>query len=538
MTKVLVFAVAALMLAGCSKLVVVHVPSVKEDVSGAKSVIGNENTSSANKKKMEGVYYVLPKTVVRVGVKVDHTTAKAAPFMKYAEIFAPGGQPVCTKLTCEDEGGKEGKFDKYELQQGALFATFGEPDPDRVYIVQFAGGGAIDQTVSLTWTDTGLLSTASASVTNRTTDVAMSGLKLVAGLGSKLTFGGISEEPPTEKKKEKNKYCFDRSMKNDPWIIPILENAKEALLVSNYCDMDVSARDSFSKDKDELQLKKATEAYKLKVAGLAGGRLSLLSGDSPAQQPADMLTRLDALIGQQLTELYLGSKKTGTWEGSLDVRTLAVGSEIPILRINPKKGICLDRQIAEQAPNAKPYPAEFSILENDECQQASAVNMIIGYYPDEGKQLFTKMEGIQSPEPTDERSFRYRIPAQVKAELRDDKNKTYGAGVFSVAQLGVVVSLPAQRKSKSLSYDLSFIEATGGLKSFKLGTTGMLDSTTVDALKEAGGTILDARSAARKADETSKDEVTTLTRQNTILKLKSDNCEILQKNGYPCTIQP
>jgi hypothetical protein len=525
-TKLLSLAVAVAMLAGCAKLVVLHVPNTKKSVPEAKE---NENIGTAKNTKMEGVFYTLPKTVVRLGVKVNHTVAKAAPFMTYAAIFAPDGQLVCKKPDCVEEGGEQGT---YELQQGATFATFGEPDPDHVYIVKFVGSGANDQTVSMTWTDTWLLSTASASVTNRTTDVVMSGLKLAAGLGTKAAYGAALTET---KDKKKLMFCLDPS-NNDPWIIPILQTGSTSL-VANYCNMDVTARNIFSKPTDELQLKKATQAYITKLSGLINGRDGLLSGESPGQQPADILTRLEALINQQLMALYLGSNKIDTWEGLLDVRALSADGKITILYIDPKKGICLDQAQAARAPDSKPYPEKFNILNEGECKRAPGVYIQISFYPEEDKQLFSRMKSIKTPDTAEDRSFRYRIPAQVKAELRDD-NKTYGVGVFSVAQLGVVASLPATRNSKSLTYELSFIEATGGLKTFKIGTTALIDSTSVDALSAAGGTFLDARNTARKADEASKDEVTTLTRQNSLLKMKDENCVILQKYGQTCTVLP
>lgn len=501
---VLVIVVAAL-LPSCAKVVVVPITDRGTD---------------------DGVFYALPKTVVRVGVKIDHKVAKAAPFMKFAAIFAPDGQAVCKNPKCEGEGEKE----KYELQQAATFTTFGEPDPDNVYMVKFVGKGAIDQTVSMTWTDTGLLSAASASVTNRTTDVVISGLKLAANLGTKAFFGATAKQLV---EKQEVEVCPNADLKNDQWIIPILKEGTAALVV-NYCDMEIKDREQFNKSTDKQLLIQATKAYMDHVNKLATARELLLTGGSQSMQPAELVGRLETLIAQRLAELYLGSTKKETWEGSLDVRKLEAGKLIPILHIVPADGICIDQ--ADLAPDAKPYPEKFKILETADCQNAPAVNMAINYYPAEGNQLFSKVRD-NTATTSGERSFRYRIPAQVKAELKDAK-KAYGAGIFSVAQLGTVASLPAKRTSKMLSYDLGFLEATGGLKSFKLGTTGSLDSATVDALSGIGGNVLDARNAARKAEQTTKDEVTVLTRQDQLLKMKDEICQIQQKYGLVCTVQP
>jgi hypothetical protein len=107
--------------------------------------------------------------------------------------------------------------------------------------------------------------------------------------------------------------------------------------------------------------------------------------------------------------------------------------------------------------------------------------------------------------PTDDRSFRYRIPAQMTAEIRSTDKSSYGKAVMGIAQYGSVASLPAKRNSKTLSYDLGLVEATGALKSFKLGSTGGLDSATIDALTGVSNDVLDARTKARTAAKAQRD---------------------------------
>jgi hypothetical protein len=533
--KFVAVVIAAAMLPCCAQIVVVHVPVPRpEKIStDAKSGGDTMNTGAANKTEMEGLFYALPKTVVRVGVKVKHSVATPAPYMKFAAIFAPEGQPVCEEGTCK----KEGK-DGYDLEQGASLATFGEPDPQQVYMVKFLDPWTwgFDQAVSMTWTESGLLSTASASVTNRTADIAFAGIKMLTGLGTKAAYGLALAPVKVEL------LVCPKPSKNDRWITPILRDEQSGTAVTNYCAMKVEDRDKFDAADSDL-LQQAVDAYK-GVAEFIDARIELLTGRSHSMAPAELVGRLETLIGQRLTALYLGSKTTDTWDGSLNIDTLdnekAVSNPIPILYIDPKIGVCIGKD-ATIATDSKPFPEQFNILEEDKCktsESASPLHMVISFYPERDKQLFQAVkQNIAKPSPTDDRSFRYRIPAQVKAELKYH-NKPYGVGVFAVAQLGTVVSLPANHFSKTLSYDLTFIEATGGLKSFKLGTTGMLDIATIETLNQAGGTIIDARNAARKAEETSKDEVTTLTRQNTLLKMKDENCDILKKYGSICTDLP
>jgi hypothetical protein len=111
-------------------------------------------------------------------------------------------------------------------------------------------------------------------------------------------------------------------------------------------------------------------------------------------------------------------------------------------------------------------------------------------------------------------------------------------GIFSVAQLGYVAALPARHNAKSMTYDLAMAEATGGLKSFKLGTTGGLDAATIDALSGSTGSVLDARNAQTKQAKTDADELTKLTRESALLKLKDEICTLQKKYGVECNVQP
>lgn len=490
---------ALLLLGGCAKLVVVKVPE-------------------SNPVPAEGVIYALPNTVVRVQLKVDKTEYEGARYSPFAAIFAPDSRPICKDPACTEE-----KKRLFSVQQGATFSTYGEPDPDNVFLIKFVGKGAIDQTVSMTWNEAGLASAASSSVTNRTGEVVTSSLKLLAGLGTKAALGASK----VGEKGNIQPSCDADASGTDGIVIPILVSnggGATSQLVANYCAITKADRDVLSPDTKLLT--DATREYVNRVVPLNNGINNILKGTSPVLDPATILTRIDTEITHQLTILFLGTKKATTWDGAVDLRALNAGTPIEVLKINAAKGICLGS--SELPPETKPMPPEFLATGKD-CDDGSALTLTLNYYPPQDRQLFTKIKDITNGE----RSFRYRIPAQVKAVFGDDK-KTYGAGVFTVAQLGTVISLPAIRHSKMLSYDLGFIEATGGLKTFKLGTTGGLDAATVDALNSVGGTLIDARNTARK----NADELTTLTKEEQLLKLRDDICTIQKKYGLPCTVAP
>lgn len=465
-----------------------------------------------------GVIYALPRTVVRVQVKVDKVEKKGVPFRAYAKIFAPDGKPVCD-VDCGVE---------YSVQQGATFATYGEPDPSNVFLVQFTGGGAIDQALSMTWNEAGILSASSASVTNRTIDIVTSGVKAVTGLGVKAIGAGAEKALDPKTCREVDSTFVD-APGADRWFLPLLKNAG-LTPVTNYCSLLKEDREKLKRD-DEALLKRAVKAYQDRVAPLVTARENILKADSNFIEPVGLLPRLDAEIASRFAELFLGSKTTTTWEGAVDLRELVEAKPIPVLKLT-SAGACLPAG-AELPPDGKlvpdGYPAVAACGPDRADEATTTISVRLDYHPRKESQLFTRLT-----DQTGERSFRYRLAAQMKATLEDDRHKVYGSGVFSVAQFGTVISLPARRASKGLSYDLGFVESTGALKTFKLGTTGGLDSATVDAFAAAGGTTLDARNKLRQKD----DELTALTRQGTLLKLKDEICTIQKKYNLPCSVSP
>jgi hypothetical protein len=514
-----------------------------------------------------GVMYALPTTVASILVKVDKTTTKGAPYSPFAAIFAPDGDALCKYETIdEDEYEKclDGQ-DSYSLQPGATISTRGVPDPNEVFLVRFQGKGAIDQSLSMTWNETGLLSSASSQVTNRTGDIILSGLKLVAGLGIKAALGGGKAESLTE--------CPRAPIAQDKWIVPELVKAGEstrASLIKTYCGIKVEERNNFPSAGNAIAIRlpdghggvihktfqqllaEAVAAHAEDVDGLMGARLNILQAKGQLFETASLLTRIEAEISQNLSRLFIGTKKTLTWEGSVDLRNLpkvtcdlndgnamcndlndpTKGRLFDVLHLDEQNGICVT---SELAPDSKPIPKKFNTLTGGACTNAPAVKLRLNFYPHSDSQLFTRITSVEGSE----RSFRYRIPAQVKAMLCDattngfrcdDAKRTYGSAVFSVAQLGRIISLPATRHSKSLTYDLALIESTGALKTIKLNSAGGLDPATIDALGGIAGSLIDARQKG--------DEINQLTRQQQLLKLQDEICTIQKKYGLPCTVQP
>lgn len=471
-----------------------------------------------------GMLYALPATVVRSQFKIDRVEKGGAPYARFAAIFSPDGKPVCPDKECPAD-----EKVAFSLEQGATLSTYGEPDVNQIFLVKFTGGGAIDQSLSMTWNEAGLLSTVSATVTNRTIDVVSSGIKMVAGIGSKFAGGAARTDLD-------NQLCPDRSP-TDTWVLPILKKESDInlarTLIDNYCRIKLEDRAKWSDDQTNHKLLVAAlSAYDRFVAPLANTRTAILNGTSNALDQVNLMAKLDTEIDSAMTRYFIGKSATKSWSGVVDSRSVTSAGmplTIPLFKLDEKKGICLVDNAAIP-PDGAAIPNDFQLSPSDCAAASHAINLTVSYYPARDKQLFTKITDVTDGT----RSFRYRIPAQVEATLGDGKGGTAGAAILSVAQLGTVISLPANRHSKTLTYELAYVEATGALKSFKLGTTGGLDSSTVDTLSGAAGTAIDAHMSSEK----NRKDLAVLTQQDQLLKLRDDICTIQKKYGITCTVAP
>lgn len=505
----LLITLVVVLLNGCAKIVVVNVPKEKP--------------------RAEGVFYALPKTVIRANLVVEKVEKKAAPFAKFAEIFAPDGELICKAVQCTEEETKS-----YRVKRGAMLATFGEPDPEHVYMVKFIGRGQLDQSVTMRWNEAGVITGADAKVTNRTSDIALAGVKLAAGLGTRFAFGATDASTGAPAKP-----CPENPTANDNWVISVLEkhSTTAPALVANYCAIAQEKRASWKKEDDEKQLERATKAYE-EIFTLSKLRLGAL-GQEARFEPLALVQQLDALIAEKLQVLYLGTQTITPWEGAFEVRDLVAGT-LPkptiLLRLDKTKGFCAEALLA---PGVRPIP-ERDLIKGDTCTQAREVRLALNFHPALEAQLFEIVKSQAVLNETGERSFRYRIPAQVKAEITDGPS-IYGTGLLAIAQLGAIASLPAKRSSKTLAYDLVFVEATGALKSFTLGTSGGLDSGLIDQSSSVGNNIVDARNKARTAEETAEraaaDELLILKRRHDILDLRDKICKLQKQNGLSCEVQ-
>jgi hypothetical protein len=324
-------------------------------------------------------------------------------------------------------------------------------------------------------------------------------------------------------------------------------------IIMNYCALPTDVREGFGDEGTGAELQAALRAYQDQIVPLLMGRTNILKANNVyVQDAAAYLDRIDTLLSQEMRSLFLGSKSAKTvWKGTLD--TVLDGAQkppqpVPLIRVDPQRGVC---SVAPLAPTSKPIPTD--ILTNCSGDALNTAVMNVAYHPDQASQVFSIVQNGVTEAADRDVGFRYRVPAQVRVEVKDASAishpelipgqtqpsvEVYGSAVLSIAQLGHVAKLPANLHGKELMFDLAFIEATGGLRSFKLNSTGGFDATGLDSLSTTTTGLLDARKAAKDAAAAAADELALLQRRAAILTAQKEICDVLTAFNLPCEFAP
>src|SRR5262249_14352721 len=133
----------------------------------SKTVVTRVRPAAAGP-EMNGIFFALPRTVVKVDLPVVREVKKAGQFSKLSPFFFSGEAFVLgknekiksTELEPKlDKAPKEGKY--YSLDD-PKFSTRGEPDPEQTFMVNIRGGRFETKTLMLEVTEEGIIARAEA----------------------------------------------------------------------------------------------------------------------------------------------------------------------------------------------------------------------------------------------------------------------------------------------------------------------------------------------------------------------------------------
>jgi hypothetical protein len=499
---------------------------------------------------MEGVYYALPKTVLKVDQPIDKISPQPGKYFVYLPLFFPkiaesGSFIQAAKVT-------------FKVNKASI-STYGEPDPTQIFYVKITENGPIDRTGLFEYTEQGTVSGASAQADNVTTDIVLSVLNTVAGLAAK-SFGAETLDEADEKVKA----CKAKSIPQK--ILKFMVSPGAAFdterLVATYCRLDAKAQDVLdtAAANKKTDFDDALSAY-AQIFTMQTDRATVRK--TPQSFSVDAaLKDFDASIAAALGENFIGTEKKDTWTFSTDLRDYQLDTPLPLMKVHESEGLCFLNDLPAGDRPPKPFWFESASYLCDEGKIRAALQKQL----DEIKikkpeseacarlekklkelaetlqkaQLFAanftlnpargqQFQLLASADQSGDRGFFYRIPAAVDVTLSlgDD---TVTKSKQTIAQFGTIASLPASTGGKTTAYTLKFYEATGALKSFNVTSKSVFQKATADALGADVNTLVTAKQAAAEAKKTKEDELTVLERQSKIMAAKKaiyDNCKAL-----------
>lgn len=241
-----------------------------------------------DQKKMKGVFYALPRTLVLIKIPVTRTDKLPGKYENFARCFFPdGADRRVTKASTEFEVGDEITFD-----------AKGEPDPHQIFIVNTKAGLFQTKSLTMAYTEDGVLSDAKAETKDETIDFALSAFKTLASIGGAIS--GIRGLPTS------NELGFRERTEAARRLVTQLKQAQDlkARTEMRKCYNNYVTATATSTRRGANLLQQAIEAIKA-----AGGRevnyddASLIAAEDTAKRAVIANNRAAELVDEAITLL-------------------------------------------------------------------------------------------------------------------------------------------------------------------------------------------------------------------------------------------
>jgi hypothetical protein len=494
--------------------------------------------------KMNGVFYALPRTVVKVDVPVNRVEKTPGEFVEFTPCFFPNENFIASPSKEFGIAADKIKFD----------TTF-IPDTQQVYMIKTNGGKFETKSLELALTESGVFVKASAETTNQAIDVLTSTIKSGVGLLAKASGLGILGSEAESKNRlnenlrnarldcikqlEKHKLADEtdaKLKKRDERVASRLKAAaspkpKPTPRATPTFVLDPCGEGGDDSACDE-KFQKALALFQ-QIATLQARRTAILDTATPnATVPADtlklMLDELDKTIKDLKQSGFLGTKDTLTWTGSFRLNPIDPAKmSVQLFSILKDEGICailapdqgvflsqLDpRFTRKNKPCSKPGKPVWLEMKKGEDGEGGPGGSLLS---DKVKDARLKQTG--------DRGLYYRVPGRAFAFIYQESAKArskdeLGRAPLSIAQFGEVVSLPASAGGRKTKYTLDLYESSGGLKNFVMGSSALIEKTNVEDLTGAAETAIEAKGERKKAKEPAS-ELDQLKQQREILEEK------------------
>lgn len=504
----------------------------------------NPVTPGSSPRDINGVFYALPRTVVKADVPVNRTNKQPGALSVYTPCFFPGENYVVRKES-------EFAVDADKIRFDTMFI----PDTEEVYMIKTKGGKFETRNLEMTLTESGVLVKASAEVTNDTIDIVTGAVKTGAGLLAQALPVLLSKGTDAKLEPEQEQ-C--RMVSIAKWVEE-LDIAKSGIVTfdadSNPVSIDEAKLMADKRFPDALRDKAVfksgyDEAQTIfdQIKQFSLRRTSILSSHpsdvaQAATANADsiklVLEEVDKTVEALKKNYFFGSEATITWNASFRLNPSAPGKmSIDLFTLSKEQGVCkvhvnqgsgtrldpkflIKKRCKYGASTCKPAQMEPVSCEG----QLVRLDMSLGEDGEGGAGGVLLANRIKSAglSQNGNRGFYYRIPGRavafIKQAQQEGPEKELARAPLSIAQFGEVVSLPASTGGRRTKYTLELFESSGGLKNFVMGSSSLIQQKNIDDLAGAASTLIEAKGERNKA-KAPADELQQLERQRKILEEK------------------
>ncbi|MEI7897667.1 MAG: DUF4831 family protein [bacterium] len=374
-------------------------------VFGQINVLRIDNNAAPQTK--EGIFYSLPRTVVKVEVKIDRAENYKGPYADFALRFL-GLKNVIVANTID-----------YKISDITI-TTYPEPDPDQYYFIEL--GDKIskgEKAGMLSLSDAGII----LGTLQERDDTLMNSSQPAK-----------TEELPAEMDKDAFGELFKYSAD-----VSVFEKVDTIIRKINIDTMTVERQYYKRTMIEKSPEQKAKEAADY-ISKIKDNRFNLLSGTQEVNYNKETLEYMDTQLKtmeKEYLKLFTGISlhKSLTFSYKYIPIPNQINTEIPIFKFLKSRGVIdLDEQGGK--------------VVTIKIQRVGNTNTVANYLKKAEKD--TKIQG-----------FSYRIPELARVTVKLDEN-TQEETQCLVSQLGVVTSLPANK------WMVRFYRETGGIKGLEI----------------------------------------------------------------------
>ena len=376
------------------------------------TVLGQINAlridNNAAPQTKEGIFYSLPRTVVKINVKIDRIENYRGPYSDFALRFL-GLKNVISSNSID-----------YKVSEITI-TTYPEPDPDQYYFIEL--GDKISKGEKA-----GMLSLSDAGVILGTHPQS------IDTSGNFVRQTKLPEESPADADKDAFGELFKYSAD-----VSIFEKVDTIIRKINIDTVTVE-RQYFKKTiVEKSPEQKAKEAADF-ISKIKDNRYTLISGQQEVNYNQETLEYMDVQLKtmeKEYLKLFTGISLHKSMSFSYKYIPVPnqINTEIPIFKFLKSKGV-----IDLDEPGGKVVTIKI--------QRVGNTNTVANYLKKAEKD--TKIHG-----------FSYRIPELARVTVKLDENIQEETQCL-VSQLGVVTYLPANK------WKVQFYKETGGIKGLEI----------------------------------------------------------------------